>query len=143
IVSDVRPSRRALAQQMGMPVVVDPSTEELYTVVVDHTGGRGAEVGIQAVRLAPALQQSVQALASGRTVVWGGLAPVGLTIPISPNEMFMPEDALRASWGGIELFERTIRTEQRIDWTPTMTEVFPRDQVSDAVEYARTTAAGK
>lgn len=143
IVSDVRPSRRALSQQMGIPVVVDPSTEDLYTVVMDHTGGRGAEVSIEAVGLAPTLEQSVQVVAIGGTVVWGGLAPVGLTIPISPNDMFMREYTLRTSWGGIELFERTIRMEQRIDWTPTVTEVFPLDQVSDAVEYARTAAAGK
>lgn len=143
IVSDIRPGRRELARQMGIPVVVDPRAEDLHTVVMDHTGGRGAEVSIEAVGLEPALSQSLQVVAIGGTVVWGGLAPVDLTLPISPNDMFMREYTLRTSWGGIELFERTIRMEQRIDWSPTVREVFPLAEVSDAVTYARTTAAGK
>jgi hypothetical protein len=36
-------------------------------------------------------------------------------VPLSPNDMFMCEYTLRTSCGGIELFERTLRLEQRID----------------------------
>jgi threonine dehydrogenase-like Zn-dependent dehydrogenase len=143
IVSDTRPSRRQLARRMGIPVVVDPRADDLYTVVMDHTQGRGVEVSIEAVGLEPALAESLRVVAIGGTVVWGGLAPVGLTLPISPNDMFMREYTLRTSWGGIELFERTIRMEQRIDWSPTVAEIFPLAEVSAAIDYARTEAAGK
>ena len=143
IVSDLRPARRDLARRMGIPVVVDPQADDLYTVVMDHTKGRGVEVSIEAVGLEPALSQAIQVVATGGTVVWGGVAPMGLTVPISPNDMFMREYTLRTSWGGIELFERTIRLLSVVDWSPTVEEVFPLDQVVRAVEYARTEAAGK
>jgi 2-desacetyl-2-hydroxyethyl bacteriochlorophyllide A dehydrogenase len=142
IISDLRPSRRALARCMGLPMVVDPAQEDLYTVVMDQTGGRGVEVSIEAVGLEPALSDSIRIVATGGTVVWGGVAPVGLTVPLSPNDMFMREYTLRTSWGGIELFERTLRLEQRIDWSPMVTEIYPLAQVNEALAYART-AAGK
>jgi threonine dehydrogenase-like Zn-dependent dehydrogenase len=87
----------------------------IYTVVMDQTGGRGVEVSIEAVGREPALSDSIRIVATGGMVVWGGVAPVGLTVPLSPNDMFMCEYTLRTSCGGIELFERTLRLEQRID----------------------------
>ncbi|MEZ4865504.1 MAG: alcohol dehydrogenase catalytic domain-containing protein [Caldilineaceae bacterium] len=143
IVSDTRPSRRALAKRMGIHIVVDPTQDDLYTVVMDHTGGRGVEVSIEAVGLEPALSESLRMVSIGGMVVWGGLAPTDLIVPLSPNDMFMREYTLRTSWGGIELFERTLRLEQSIDWSPMVEEIFPLDQVTDAIAYARTTAAGK
>jgi 2-desacetyl-2-hydroxyethyl bacteriochlorophyllide A dehydrogenase len=143
IVSDPRPSRRALARRMIISIAVDPTQEDLFSVVMDHTNGRGVEVSIEAVGLEPALSESIRVVATGGTVVWGGLAPVELTVPISPNDMFMREYTLRTSWGGIEIFERTLRLEQAIDWSPVVAEVFPLAQVKEAVEYARTVAAGK
>lgn len=143
IISDLRPARRELARRMGIPVVVDPRTDDLYTVVMDHTQGRGVEVSIEAVGLEPALSQAIQVVATGGTVVWGGVAPVGVNVPISPNDMFMREYTLRTSWGGIELFERTIRLLSVIDWSPVVEERFPLEQAAQAVEYARTAAAGK
>lgn len=143
IVSDTRPSRRALARRMGISLVVDPTQEDLYTVVMDHTGGRGVEVSVEAVGLEPALSESLRVVSIGGMVVWGGLAPTDLIVPLSPNDMFMREYTLRTSWGGIELFERTIRLEQSIDWSPLVEEIYPLEQVGEAISYARTAAAGK
>ena len=143
IVSDPRPSRRQLAQRMGIPLVVDPQQDDLYTVVMDQTQGRGVDVSLEAVGLEPALSDSLRVVSIGGMVVWGGLAPTGLMVPLSPNDMFMREYTLRTSWGGIELFERTIRLEQKIDWLPMVEEIFPLEQVSGAIQYARTAAAGK
>ena len=143
IVSDTRPSRRALARRMGISLVVDPTQEDLYTVVMDQTGGHGVEVSIEAVGLEPALSESLRVVSIGGMVVWGGLAPTDLLLPLSPNDMFMREYTLRTSWGGIELFDRTIRLEQSIDWSPMVEEIYPLEQVSEAITYARTAAAGK
>jgi threonine dehydrogenase-like Zn-dependent dehydrogenase len=143
IVSDTRPSRRALARRMGIGIVVDPTQEDLATVVMDHTGGRGVEVSIEAVGLEPALSQSLRIVSTGGMVIWGGLAPTDLLLPISPNDMFMREYTLRTSWGGIELFERTLRLEQSIDWSPMVEEIYPLAAVADAIDYARKAAAGK
>ena len=128
---------------MGIPIVVDPAADNLYTVVMDQTQGRGVEVSIEAVGLEPALSQAIRVVAVGGTVVWGGVAPASVRVPISPNDMFMREYSLRTSWGGIELFERTIRLLSVVDWSPVVAEIFPLDQVAQAVEYARTAAAGK
>lgn len=143
IVSDPRPSRRALAQRMGLSLIVDPNVEDLYSVVMDHTNGRGVEVSIEAVGLQPALSDSLRMVSVGGMVVWGGLAPTDIIVPLSPNDMFMREYTLRTSWGGIELFERTIRLEQKLDWSPMVEEIFPLAEAGAAVHYARTAAAGK
>jgi threonine dehydrogenase-like Zn-dependent dehydrogenase len=143
IVSEPRASRRATAKRMGLDIVVDPNENDLHEVVMDHTGGRGAEVVIEAVGLEPALSQAIQLVAIGGTVVWGGLAPTSISLPISPNDMFMREYTLRTSWGGVLEFERTIRLEQAIDWSPMAQELYSLERAMDAVNFSRTQAAGK
>ncbi len=143
IVSEPRRSRRELARRMGADVVVDPAAENLREVVMDHTGGRGVEVSMEGVGLEPALSQAIELVAIGGTVMWGGLAPTHISVPISPNDMFLREYTLRTSWGGVLEYERTLRLEQSIDWSPVVQEVFPLDQAMAAVNYARTEAAGK
>jgi threonine dehydrogenase-like Zn-dependent dehydrogenase len=143
IVSEPRDSRREMARRMGADIVVDPHRESLRDVVMQHTGGLGADVSIEAVGLEPALSQAIEVVATGGTVVWGGVAPAGLRVPISPNDMFMREYTLRTSWGGLLEYDRTLRLERVIDWSPLVHEVFPLDRAMDAVNYARTLAAGK
>jgi threonine dehydrogenase-like Zn-dependent dehydrogenase len=143
IVSEPRAGRRELARQMGADIVVNPREENLHDVVMHHTGGRGVEISIEAVGLEPALSQAIEVVAIGGTVLWGGVAPADLRVPVSPNEMFMKEYTLRTSWGGLLEYDRTLRLEQVIDWSPVIEEVFPLDQAMEAVNYARTQAAGK
>ena len=143
IVSEVRPSRRAVARRMGLERVIDPATTDLHQVVMESTGGRGVDLSIEAVGLEPALTEATRLVAPGGTVLWGGLAPAGLRVPLAPQDMFLREYTLRTAWGGILEFERTIRLEQVIDWSPMVEEVFSLDSVMDAVTCARTAAGGK
>ncbi|MCL5995856.1 MAG: alcohol dehydrogenase catalytic domain-containing protein [Chloroflexi bacterium] len=143
IVSEPRDSRRDLAHRMGADVVVNPREHDLRDVVLHHTRGRGVDVSIEGVGLEPALSQAIEVVAIGGTVLWGGLAPTDLRVPVSPNDMFMKEYTLRTSWGGLLEFDRTLRLEQVIDWSPMVQEVFPLERAMDAVNYARTQAAGK
>jgi threonine dehydrogenase-like Zn-dependent dehydrogenase len=142
-VSEPRASRRELARRMGADVVVDPASENMYDVVMSHTRGRGVDVSIEAVGLEPALSQAIRVVAVGGTVLWGGVAPTDLRVPVSPNDMFMKEYTLRTSWGGLLEYDRTLRLEQVIDWSPVVREVYPLEQAMQAVNYAHTQAAGK
>jgi threonine dehydrogenase-like Zn-dependent dehydrogenase len=143
IISDLRESRRQLAARMGIDVVVNPSQENLREIIMDLTGGRGVEISMESVGLEPALSQAIQLVAIGGTVMWAGLAPTHISVPISPNDMFTREFTLRTSWGGVLEYERAIRMEQAIEWGPIVQEKFPLGRAMDAVKYARTLAAGK
>ena len=143
IVSETRASRRESAKRMGIGIVVNPLEEDLVDVVKQHTNGRGVECSIESVGLEPALSQAVQVVAVGGTVLWGGVAPTNVIVPISPNDMFMREYTLRTSWGGILEYERTIRMLQSIDWSLLAHEIFPLADVMNAVNYSRKEAAGK
>jgi hypothetical protein len=57
--------------------------------------------------------------------------------------MFMREYTLRTSWGGVLEFERVLRLERVIDWSPLVGEVYSLDRVMEAITLARTAAAGK
>jgi len=143
IVSEPRASRRESASRMGIDIVVNPKETDLVEVVRQHTNGRGVECSIESVGLEPALSQAIQVVAIGGTVLWGGVAPTSVSVPISPNDMFMREYTLRTSWGGILEYERTIRMLQAIDWSPLAHEIFSLDDVMTAVNYSRKEAAGK
>jgi threonine dehydrogenase-like Zn-dependent dehydrogenase len=143
IVSEPRDVRRDLAQRMGADIVVNPREQNLTDVVMDHTHGRGVDVSVEGVGLEPALSQAIEVVAVGGMVLWGGVAPADLRVPVSPNDMFMKEYTLRTSWGGLLEFDRTLRLEQVIDWTPVVQEIFPLSRTMEAVDYSRTRAAGK
>ena len=143
IISETRASRRESARRMGLKLVIDPTRENLREAVMAHTQGRGVECSIESVGFEAAQRQAIDMVAVGGTVVWAGVAPTDVVVSLSPNDMFMREYTLRTSWGGILEYERTLRMLQAIDWSPVAQEIFPLNQVMDAVTYARTEAAGK
>ena len=49
IVSEVKAQRAAVAARIGADVVVDPGAQDLREAVLDQTGGRGADIAVEAV----------------------------------------------------------------------------------------------
>lgn len=143
IISEPRASRRELARQMGVDVVIDPTQEPFDETVWRLTNGRGVDCCFEAVGLTSTMLAATQVVAVGGTVIWGGLAPVGVTVPINQNDMFVREYTLRTSWGGVVEYTRSIRLEQAIDLRPAISGIYTLDRLDEALHDAMHTAAGK
>jgi 2-desacetyl-2-hydroxyethyl bacteriochlorophyllide A dehydrogenase len=74
--------RRQLARTVGVDEAFEPG-EDLAGRVLDATGGRGADVAVEASGSGAALQEAIDAVAAEGTVVvasWYGTKPVTLTL---------------------------------------------------------------
>src|SRR3712207_9247329 len=75
-------SRRELAREVGADAAFEPG-EDLRERVLEATGGRGADVAVEASSSGAALQAAVDAVAAEGTVVvasWYGTGPVTLSL---------------------------------------------------------------
>ena len=72
VISDPSAERRAVATRMGVGVAVDPHQIDVTEVVLDLTGGKGADVAFEAVGIGATVAQAHAVVRYGGTIVWIG-----------------------------------------------------------------------
>ena len=91
IITEVDEARKAMARKMGADRVVDPLKESLYDIVMEETGGIGAEAVFYTAGGVKACEEGIKALAKGGTIVfYGAIYPKGL-MGIDPNNVHYDE----------------------------------------------------
>ena len=76
IVTDRSAHRLDLARKLGADVVVDVAEQDPIAAVQAATGGRGADAAIEAVGIAPTVQQALAVTRIGGNITWiGNSAP--------------------------------------------------------------------
>lgn len=71
-VSDMDDDRLQVAKDLGADVIINPSREDPKAVVLAHTNDMGVDCGIEAVGIAPTVQQVMSVLRFGGNAVWIG-----------------------------------------------------------------------
>lgn len=72
LVSDIMERRLEKAREMGADLIINASTQDVYKVIMDETGGEGVPVVIDAVCLPQTLEQAIKlACPAGRVIVLG------------------------------------------------------------------------
>jgi 2-desacetyl-2-hydroxyethyl bacteriochlorophyllide A dehydrogenase len=99
IVSEPQPAKRALAGSLGADVTLDPSEvgESLPGVVRDLTDG-GADVVIEAAGIAATANVALSLARRGGTVLFFGVCPQDLEVPIKPYDVFHNELTIRGTF---------------------------------------------
>ena len=134
-------SKRALAEQLGADVTIDPSDPKALETILEYTSGRGVDVAIEAVGRGSTLAQAIEfTRIGGRITLFGTITESAPALPyyqlyykelmISNPRAAKPEDFPAAidivSSGAVEL-------------EPLVTDVFP---LSSAREAIAATASG-
>ena len=91
ICSEPHQGRSRLAGRLGADIVIDPSVIDPVEAVLEATGGRGADVVIEAVGSIPTYRQAFRMVRRGGTVLAFGAAPSGATMPFSPFDVYSRE----------------------------------------------------
>jgi threonine dehydrogenase-like Zn-dependent dehydrogenase len=86
---DLSPTRLELAEALGAAQVIDASTSDPVARIRDLTGGRGADVCLEAAGRAETLKQCFAAVATGGVVVMNGEQP---GVELSPSADFIRRD---------------------------------------------------
>jgi L-iditol 2-dehydrogenase len=143
LVSDKSPARLAYSRQLGAEVAVDAGAVSFRSAVMEATGGRGADVVVEAVGSREAFRLSLEVAADGATVVWFGLPEDGGDYPFSFSEFFRRRLTAHAKFGaqgepGLESFRYAVRliAEGAIDVAPLLSHVLPIEEVDEAFRIA-------
>jgi L-iditol 2-dehydrogenase len=146
VVSQRSPARRALADRFGATITVDPSAQDLSSVVSRSTGGRGVDLTIICIGVADLVNEAMSLTRVGGTVnIFAGLAGDGWA-KIQANLIHYKQltvtgasDIRRVDYeSALELIE-----SGRIDTASLITDRFPLAEVAAAFEAASGRAAGK
>ena len=139
-VSEPNPVRAAKARELGALEAFDPTQENFVEKVKSLTGGRGADVIVAAIGVAPAIQEAINAVGKGgRLMVYASVQPRGSTITIDPNLFHNKEITLTGTVSqGHEDFLQAVSllTTRTVDVRPLITNTFPLAQLRDALEAA-------
>jgi L-iditol 2-dehydrogenase len=143
LVSDKSPARLAYSRQVGADLAVDAGTADFRSAVMEATGGRGADVVVEAVGSREAFPLSLELAAAGATVVWFGLPEDGDDYPFSFREFFRRGLTAHTNFGaqgepGLESFRYAVRmiADGAIDVAPLLSHMLPIEQVDEAFRIA-------
>lgn len=89
--------KRKMALDMGADLVIDPTVEDAKKIIMEQTGGRGADSVIVDVGIPTVLEQSLDYVKKGgRLVIFAGM-PAGSKVTIDPNTIHYKEIVLTGS----------------------------------------------
>lgn len=149
LVSDLSPARLAYAKTVGADLTVDAGAEDFGAAVLAATGGRGADVVVEAVGSRATFPLTLQLAATGATLVWFGLPEGWEDYPFSFGEFFRRRLTAHCVFGaqgepGLESFREAVALIEAgaIDVAPLLSHMLPIDDVTDAFRIAHDRSGG-
>ncbi len=143
LVSDKSPARLAYSAQLGADLTVDANDVDFRSAVHEVTGGRGADLVVEAVGSRETFPLSVELAARGATLVWFGLPEGAGDYPFEFNTFFRRGLTAYSNFGaqgepGLHSFRYAVRliTDGAIDVSPLLSHMLPIEKVDEAFRIA-------
>jgi L-iditol 2-dehydrogenase len=148
LVSDKSPARLAYSRKLGADLAVDAGTVDrgpgdFRAAVMEATGGRGADVVVEAVGSRETFPLSLELAAPGATLVWFGLPEGTDDYPFSFGQFFRRALTAYSNFGaqgepGLESFRYAVRliADGAIDVAPLLSHMLPIERVDEAFRIA-------
>jgi L-iditol 2-dehydrogenase len=143
LVSDKSPARLAYSAKLGADLAVDASAVDFRSAVLEATGGRGADVVVEAVGSRETFPLSLDLAAPGATLVWFGLPEGPGSYPFSFRDFFRRGLTAYSNFGaqgepGLRSFRYAVRliTDGAIDVSPLLSHMLPIEKVDEAFRIA-------
>lgn len=97
ILSEPEAKKRELALMLGASLVLDPIRYNLNDFIQSHTTD-GVDLAIECVGIKLTMEQALQAVRRGGSVMLFGLTPPDCEIPIKPFDLFKRELTIKSSF---------------------------------------------
>jgi threonine dehydrogenase-like Zn-dependent dehydrogenase len=141
MMADISDTRLAMAGRFGPDILINPDKEDLEQIVMENTGGEGADVIITAVPVHAVQQQAVH-LASklGRINLFGGLPKDRSRVELDTNVIhykgLVVTGTTGASLADLETAVNLI-VRKKIDVGSLVSRTYPIEQAEEAFEFAK------
>jgi threonine dehydrogenase-like Zn-dependent dehydrogenase len=129
IVSDIDDAKLQLSKRFGASIIVNAKEENLVDVVRTETGGRGAQVMIDAAGLLTTLPTAFQLLENTGRVVIFGVPPEGKKVEITPFDIYRHEIEIIGSFTNPYTNEAAFEVLTKIDVDPILTNPIKLDDL--------------
>ncbi|HEX9007095.1 MAG TPA: zinc-dependent alcohol dehydrogenase family protein [Bacteroidota bacterium] len=131
-------AKRELARTLGAQMVLDPGSGDPVHQFLEQVPD-GADVVLECVGRTSTMEQALRMARRGGTVEFFGVAPIGATIPLEPNMVYVRELNIVGSHVNPHTFDRAIAVlRSGVVRTEEFTvHRFPLDGVHDALAYQR------
>ena len=141
ISAEPNPSRSDIARRMGAEEVLDPTDAGFVDRVMELTGGRGADVVMEASGQPPAMAAALEVAGFNARLVNIGI-DVGHSAEARLGLIQSKQLQIRGTIGSPGVWPQTLRFLARtgLDLTPMVTRRFPLDSAPDAYDAARKTS---
>lgn len=139
IVSEVDAGRSAVCRECGADITVNPLEEDMPAIVKAATGGRGAEGVFYTAGGPKAVEQGINALCKGGTMVIYGAVYPKVAMSIDPNKLHYDEIVLT---GLVSTTKESFResanllSEGLIDVKELISEEYPLEEIEHAFHRA-------
>jgi len=144
VITDINPTRLALAKKMGIDYVVDARTQDLTDVMAEIGMKEGFDVGLEMSGAAPAFRDMIDVMNNGGKIAILGIAPAAFEIDW--NKVIFKMLNLKGIYGR-EMFETwykmTTLVQGRLDLTPLITHRLGIDDYAQGFEVMCAGEAGK
>jgi len=100
--------KRDIARKLGADAVLDPLTENVREAILDMTGV-GADVVFECAGTNVTARQTFEYVRRGGTIEFFGVCPIGETIPVEPNNVFVNELTIVGSYINPNTFSRAVQ----------------------------------
>ena len=141
ISAEPNPARADIARRMGAEEVLDPTDAGFVDRVMELTGGRGADVVMEASGQPPAMAAALEVAGFNARLVNIGI-DVGRSAEARLGLIQSKQLQIRGTIGTPGVWPQTLRFLARtgLDLTPMVTRRFPLDSAPDAYDAARKTS---
>lgn len=143
MVSDKSPARLAYSRQLGADIAIEAGSGDLRAAVLEATGGRGADIVVEAVGSREANAASIELAAPGATVIWFGLPEGEQPYSFAFGEFFRRRLTAYSIFGaqgepGLVSFRHAVHLIEQgaIDVAPLLSHMLPIDTVERAFHLA-------
>jgi threonine 3-dehydrogenase len=141
IACEISPKRKELLKKCGADIIVDPTKEDLATIVKQNTKGYGAQVVVEAV--GTQLPTALDCICYG-----GRIAQIGIPskdISFRPFQIYAKEAEIYGSFLMKYATNPTIRILENnlVPMDTIITHTFPLEKVNEGIEIAKKGEGGK
>jgi len=144
VITDINPTRLALAKSVGIDYVVDASKQNLADVMKAIGMTEGFDVGLEMSGAAPAFRDMIDKMNNGGKIAILGIAPAGFEIDW--NKVIFKMLNLKGIYGR-EMFETWYKmiafVQGGLDLSPVITHRIRIDEFRDGFEAMRSGNSGK
>lgn len=143
LVSDPNPRKRALAQELGADVVIDPHVERVEKATRHATGGRGVEVAFEAVGAPAAVADALAAPRPGGRVALVGLSSPSASATVPLLGLLRRDLTVHAVWMRKFTFQRAVALLSALPLGKIVSHTVALDEIAEAFALLRSGEAVK